>query len=514
MSRSRLVMVSIVAMAFAVRMWAANELIVIKTDGSHYGTLARYALEGSWRDALDPAWPPLYPWFTSLVARLLEGDITVLAVERAAELVSILAGTLVLLPVWELARRWRGPALANLAILLLAFHPNAVRYSAYEQSDSLYLLLFVSSIFAFVSARRGNRATSATMACAGFLVALAVLTRPEGWSLVAVFTLVLISDRKHRLQLVPLILPIALILTPWLVYLAGETGSIGLGAKAGMNFYLGHADLYAEHGIEVKHSDVLSIRGLGDPWNNGEYHIEQLVRAAPLSIAFGALVTALGALFDKLPSIVSWSLLILALIGFRRGSQEREGLPDWFPIVLGLLATAMVLYAPFFILQRFFLPFLPFALIGSAATLLWVSERATRHRTKVLVGLVLSPVLVMIAFTSYFLGHFKMHTVYRDAGEWLRAESTETHVLLAGYKPEPAFYGEVEYRRVVAKEPERIAKFLRDKNATHFYLRSPGVDERLTAWLEPGQEPAWLTHRVEFEARGERLVLWRVAPPE
>ncbi len=119
-------------------------------------------------------------------------------------------------------------------------------------------------------------------------------------------------------------------------------------------------------------------------------------------------------------------------------------------------------------------------------------------------------VALMVADTSRFIGRKEMHVVYRDAGAWLRSTGAGEHVVLAGCKPEPAFYGEVEFQRVRDTDPVRLTEWMRRKQVTHFFLLAPGADARLAAWLDAEQEPDWLTERIEFTGSGDRLVLWRV----
>jgi hypothetical protein len=43
---------------------------MIDTDSAYYGNIARLFAAGHWQKALDPYWPPLYPFFASLLFRL------------------------------------------------------------------------------------------------------------------------------------------------------------------------------------------------------------------------------------------------------------------------------------------------------------------------------------------------------------------------------------------------------------------------------------------------------------
>ena len=511
----------VMLLALAWRLVAVEVTAVLESDGAHYATLARRALEGDWTAGLDPAWPPMFPWLTALTARWI-GGATTDAIERAAFLVSALAGTLVLIPMWEVARSWLGIRLANVAIVLIAFHPQAVSFSSNTATDGVFAAFFA---FAFLAFERGRTASIARRAgigfvLAGLIAATAVLVRPEGWVLLIGFAFFLLRGKTavSRIRSLSLLLaPGLVILIPWLFYLHGETGVWGPGSKGDYNFYVAHYDTYEAHGIAVTHGHVDSIRAPGEEWESGDYRVAEVVRAAPGEIAARMASIPLRSVIDKLPAVVSWPIFLLALLAFCRPKGER---PPWIRLVIVLLATTIAFYTPFFVMRRFFLPFLPFAVMAATAELArFAAWRSPDRPNRVLIGVTVLGLVLMLADSTRSFVSEEAHTELRTAGRWMRehvADNGESNApVLAGRNPVPAYFARISYRQLRFLEQHEVREWMAAEDATHLMLddkRTPTYNSQLAPWLTPGGEPDWLEERVDFRENGNHAVLFRVRP--
>src|SRR5689334_16457973 len=101
-SGHRLQLAAFLCVAFVVRLFFVRFQDVINTDGIYYVTLARHLMDGNFNAGLSAYWPPLYPLLAG-IASLVFKD-----VEFAARFVSILSGTLLVLPVYCLTREIYG----------------------------------------------------------------------------------------------------------------------------------------------------------------------------------------------------------------------------------------------------------------------------------------------------------------------------------------------------------------------------------------------------------------------
>ncbi len=165
---------AILLLALALRVAGAAGTRVISHDGARFTVMARAIQDGDWQAALhvEPLMPPLYPW---LIARLgaLVGDLRL-----AGVLISILAGTLAILPLWMLARAAFPPNAALLAALVLAIWPDWALLGGDVWTEPLFLSLLFGSFAATWHA--ADEPAGWKFALAGLLAGLALNVRPEG----------------------------------------------------------------------------------------------------------------------------------------------------------------------------------------------------------------------------------------------------------------------------------------------------------------------------------------------
>jgi 4-amino-4-deoxy-L-arabinose transferase-like glycosyltransferase len=164
----------ILFLALALRAAAAINTKVINHDGARFTMSARAMLDGNLDYALEvePRMPPLYPLLIALAA-FFTGDLGL-----AGVLISVLTGTLLVLPVYLLSRDLWGERIGLVAGLVVAILPDLALVSGDVWSEPLFLLCFFSSIAAIWFA--GERPSFLTHALAGAFGGLAVNTRPEG----------------------------------------------------------------------------------------------------------------------------------------------------------------------------------------------------------------------------------------------------------------------------------------------------------------------------------------------
>lgn len=165
----------LLALAFRVLFMLAMPKVIDTADAGHYLELAQRFREGAFF-SFNAKIPVLYPALTA-VASLATSDL-----ERAAQLVSLLASTLLVLPVYRLSRRLHGLWPARIAALSVALWPWLSDYGSRVGPDALGCLLWFAAAYALASGLRGNWA--AVIAAPFAFIALH-LTRPEGTFLLA-----------------------------------------------------------------------------------------------------------------------------------------------------------------------------------------------------------------------------------------------------------------------------------------------------------------------------------------
>ena len=161
-------------LGLVLRLAAAVTTTVINHDGPRFTMSARAFLAGDGDAALnvEPRMPPLYPLLIASLSRLT-GDLGL-----AGVVVSVLCGTLLILPVYLMSRSMWDDRVAFLAGLVVAILPELVLVSGDVWTEPLFLLCFFSSVACLWFA--GERPSLFLHVLAGLFGGLAVNARPEG----------------------------------------------------------------------------------------------------------------------------------------------------------------------------------------------------------------------------------------------------------------------------------------------------------------------------------------------
>jgi len=221
----------------ALRVYVALQPQAIHVDGAfQYVPAAKTYYEQGLREGLRRKQMPLYPVTTALVARLTGGR-----VELAARLVSLLAGTAAVVPLWLLGRTLFGRRIAGLSALLYAVAPLMVKNSSEVTKEAFFACLLLWGLWVgwLAVTRRGARLCVA----AGLLGALAYLARPDGIVLMMVWGLWLgagavrglFRDRRAALARVGagvlMLAPWLALAGPYLVHIRSQSGVWSLSMK-------------------------------------------------------------------------------------------------------------------------------------------------------------------------------------------------------------------------------------------------------------------------------------------
>jgi 4-amino-4-deoxy-L-arabinose transferase-like glycosyltransferase len=493
---------------------------------------------------LSTAWPPLYPALIATMlraARLLGRALEPATIEACARAVSVIAGTLLLVPLHALARRLLSARGAGIATLLAAFHPRMLQYSAAALSEAAFTLLLLSAIALLVAREQEPRAALAREAGAGALFGLAYLARPEALPLAAALWLVGLfrrpgatpepgahtTSRSSRARLRPaFVLATLIVALPWLVFLHATLGRWSLGEKGEYNFWRSFATEYAADfpppaGLaeRVNESPEIAPAPSGSP-----------VRVVAFTLRHPGVVIGRSArnlaiiLASTLPAALYWPLVPLAILALFR-PPKRGAWP-----VFAALAAMPILYAPFSVDRRFLVPAVPLLLVACAAGIDLIESRLARGPGAVRArrGIDLALAVLIALSVAYAFGKgagFDPAPEHRRAGEWLRANAGAlgigaTHApggrarpVVMSRKPWVAFYS----GGLIAALPNVPADSL------DFLARFSGsdvlvADERAARTDRPGLEPLLNASRVPrgfvriHEEQGPpALVLYRTA---
>jgi len=226
-----------VLLAFAYRLFLLRYEYVIPSDGVFYATLGKNLVSGNLKEGLSTYWPPLYPLLIGLSSLLFQD------LEFSGMLVSVVAGSLLVIPVYLWSRNSYGKDVAYLSVFLTILSPLLTKYSTKVFTESLYTLLFMTGILTGWSAI--SKGSKSKFLLTGLLFGLCYLTRPEAIGYLILIIIITLSTRlfSNQLQFKKILLNIFILLVafivlslPYILWIYHETGTWTISEKMGAHF--------------------------------------------------------------------------------------------------------------------------------------------------------------------------------------------------------------------------------------------------------------------------------------
>lgn len=472
-------LLQLTGLAFAYRLMflLAVPRVLDTADAIHYVETAATLASGAFFEH-DPKIPLFYPLLGALYSKLFVADL-----EWACRFVSFTASTLLVLPVYLLARDLHGRPTARVAGLIVALWPWLADYGCSVSTDSLGVLLWITGVWLVA---RGMRLGGAALHSGALALFALCLTRPEGLFILlsafpAVVALVWPLDRgqSHRLMGFTLLsLTLLVANTIYNHFLSGATTP---------NYRVGF---------------ILS-----------EFDWMRFVH------------TAVQTTSNVIPVMLGPVLFLFLGIGiFHHRSMPRdlryEGYVFFFALVQWSLSLMVLSPAP-----RYLMAPLVIASLWSARGMVIVAGQLARTgRWRGVLGAL--PVAALITF-------FLMHAAvtlgsehlgrrprepreYKEAGQWM-AEHLKPGLIFTR-KPQVGFYAHMPSTGPALDEslPQALARARAAK------ARYVVVDERYTAamapalapLLDPAQAPPELKHEATFDTwPNSRVLVYSMVPP-
>jgi 4-amino-4-deoxy-L-arabinose transferase-like glycosyltransferase len=491
----------VAAVALAVRLIALSlsATAPIEADGANFVRTAEnlrhgYGYNGI-RGSLNAVHLSLYPVAVALLALGAR-------VQETAIALSLLAGTLLVLPVYDVARRLGGGSAALAAAALVALHPLAVQLSVQPLADMPALALATAGIAAFLRSFERPRYALA----AGALFGLAYCTRSEGLGYAAVAALAALAAtvprgevrRQAALRLGGLVLAFAVFAVPYAVAVSRATGHVRLDAKGPVNYAIGTriaagvsyaqaADELGpglrEDGAELGAGFYQTHPGIGDPPLGRRLALA--ARVAPAQARRLARVTAGLAFGTPL-------FALLALAGLLRGLARPR--VRWAYLVLAAFAAVdlAALCTLDHLWPRYAVAFVPCCAIWAAEPLV-AAARALRARVAPADFAALAALAAVLVLTGLAVAEKRLAaaagdaTALRRAGAWIDAQSPGPKLILA-VGSEIAYYAHGDWMPLPYASQADVLAYLHRKRPTYVVLEASAVALRpyLAGWLAHG----------------------------
>jgi 4-amino-4-deoxy-L-arabinose transferase-like glycosyltransferase len=229
-------------LSVAVRtVWLLRRTPVVEAEGAYYARLAEnLASGGGWvgihTHGLQLFYPPLFPLLIAGVYSMIHNS------ELAGRLISLFFGSLLVCPIFLMARDMYGKRVAYLAALLTALHPVLVGVSAAVYSEATYLLILYTGFYCGLRSAREQSCRKAAMG--GALLGLAYLVRSEALLTAGyLVVLILVFGNRHKFRAIQvaacMVGVLAAVGAPYVWFLKVQTGQLRIEAKSADNYSYG-----------------------------------------------------------------------------------------------------------------------------------------------------------------------------------------------------------------------------------------------------------------------------------
>ncbi|MEE8142963.1 MAG: glycosyltransferase family 39 protein [Planctomycetota bacterium] len=457
--------VAILLVALVPRLISLVRNPLIGADSYRFLQSAERFEEGDYRGMLDDSYHPLT---ASIIGTLNQFQNLLLPHpqglrqeqerrERAAHLVILLAGLLVVLLLMDLT--WRlFPGISPLAVgLLAAINPYFVRSSADIMSDTLFLVFFLLALRE--SAIIPRRMVWLRAMTAGAAVGLAYLARPEGLVLLPAVGFFWVQQSPRRIRflasrLIPFAAAATLLILPYADAIGSLTHKKSILEMMGEVFQ-NHIPTTMNKGF-FSWLDVESIGRLLHRWF--EAGPEVISVAALVGLVFAICRKEWGPGHTLFAEVIGIMLMLLALLVAMEGD--------------GYLSKRHM-----FTLVALSLPMASRGLLGMGAGLSHVLRLRFRNAKYLLL------VLAMVAMTPKAISaHRQDQIAQRQAAEFI-LENGDVGQVIYTNREKVAYYSGGAYQTLDQKTEDTLQRILRQERAWLVFYRekmerySPGFSE-------------------------------------
>lgn len=475
-------------LAMAVNLLLLKGHHCIEEDGVAYASAGIRFFKGL---GFSGIYPPGYPLLIGLFNKMF------VDVELAARLVSVLFGSLMMFPLFYLARWAFGRKVAVICCCLALIYPNLSEYTPAALSESTFLFFFLLGVL--VTGAAFCREKLFLYFLSGVIWGLAFLTRPEGLGYL-VLVLGILAYRwirsktaKYPICMAVFIAGFFMMAFPYILNQKHQTGHWSLGNKTNMNFVLGEnvggredwgaAFEKCYFSLSEDGTKVAYERMLEEPAGTFSYimsHKMDLACRYIINLHLMNKYVIPGLFYPLIIVLFSAGLLLGNVADTRRASVL-------FLSFLPYLAFPLFIVAP-----RYFIYFVPIILIWSARGVIEIAVLISgcsdnpsasspgflvrQRAVEVVTVAVVIASFIPFTFKSVIWGD-RYLSVYRDVGAWMKSNLPADSKIMAR-KPWVPFYAGMEQVALPFEPWDRIQKYAKYRGADYLVADQKVIGSR------------------------------------
>ena len=465
----------------------------ITYDGVFYARLGQNLVSGNFKEGLSTYWSPLYPLLIGL-SSLVFPDL-----EFAGRFVSVLAGALLVIPVYLLIRSYYGRDAATVGALLIVFYPELIYYSTLVLTESTYTLLFVAGILTGRVALSSGKGKLFFLT--GMIFGACYLVRPEAIGFIVLLVIITLSliffhdrirYRKILLNVLTLSFGFILLSLPYLLFLQQETGrwtiSEKLRANQATNWKRRWHTLIEGGQITLWDQLIAGARVEGTVADGVE------PRPSPaVSDPSGFILSSIKGLYEEylmFSQVIPPLLILLAGLGLFRTKWSRERAGKETYLLLFLIST-LAGYAVLIQNVRFLIPLIPIVICWSARGVIefenWLLEsgapifrsrflflRNRRFLRSLIVGVI---ILTLLPSTVSFINRRKRIWDPKPVAAWIKRHSDSTPLIMST-SPAVAFYAGARIINLPYEEYPVVIEYAKRKEVDYIMVEEQDLADR------------------------------------
>ena len=497
-NRTRLLLL-ILSIAFALRLFLILQPEVIHNDGTEYVRHVKQVLSGHWTAGKSA---PLYPVLTAF-ASLITKDY-----EMAGIWISVIFGTLTVLAVFFLGKEIFGEAAGIVSALFAAVQPFLYMSSGSVLTESMYYFFLAASVLFGLKAFNQGRCLQIILF--SLFTALAYLTRPEAVGFLLIFGVwVLFVNPPERKRgwvkrtgiILAVVVGFLIFSSPYLILLRKETGRWGISKKAAISI----GNLSSEE--EIPSIETIKKK-------------KGVTLSAFVKNPFPVMGKAGIGFFDslyKFQQVYNPALFILAILGWIFVFRRRpSSLKANFYLASHLVFFFGLIFPFFFITRRYTSQMIsisiPWAAYGFLSGIEWVREGSPKWKwiSEGKAPLVLLIILSAGLFIQGRVIHPREHReIQREAGLWIKDHLPREGKLMSKL-PQEAFYAELPWVRMSEGSYEEVLKKARLKGARYLAVDEDAEKDSPGFWKKVRKED--IVSVKEFKKKDRRITVFEILP--
>ena len=476
--------------------------------------------------------PPFYSILIGLFWLLTKN------LEFSGQIVSVIAGSLLVIPIYYLGRSMYGRKVGWLGAVLVAICPPLVYGSTETFSESLYTTLLIASVAFNWKALYSRNLLWVFLA--GLTVGLSFLTHSMG----VVFVPILLVSLFLWVFLVPeattgfffkksaiLILTFILVLLPYWIFLHQHTGRwllSGTTHYTDISWYRLELHVGPEELRFRRAEAMISSQSESPPPGKGLVqfylsHPNQLLERLSRNLRAITLEIDKTAKLLRVPPSVLLTILIVVVIYLGLGlfNMIKNRRVTRKELYLLLIFLSLSIFLLFRFEHRYFYPYVPLVVLGIAKATVEIEDLARGKHPNFarLLGFLLPGVLIVgMASSSAILIKKKQNLVpyeYKIMGQWMREniKGIENKVVMSRKLGVP-FYAGSKWNVLYYGDPSGLTNYAKLRGVDYLRIDDytiPQLRPQLAFLLDPSKDHPGLEVVHVIQYRGRKIILYRLS---